>query len=79
MSNYTVKVKFSTARAGRGKGTVIGDSGYGDVDITADGELYTKDKDDPELIEGCKAAIQDNPKIKGTVLSLEILEIIEKP
>lgn len=75
---YTVKVKFFTSRPGRGK-SISGGSGFGEVDINVKGPFdVVKNKTSLELIQFCTQAIQANPKITGSVIGLEILEIIEK-
>ena len=74
---YTVKCQFNTARAGRG-GSISGSSGGGEVDITVDGPFDKANTTDPELIQMCTGMLQANPKIKGTIISLNIVEIVDK-
>jgi len=72
MAEYTVKVEFHTAAAGKGKGAVTGSLGKGEIDITADGPVDTSD---PDFIEGCKQFLMSNHKIKGTIISLKVVGI----
>lgn len=75
--NYTVKLKFMTARKGSGA-SISGTCGNAEVDITANGDLDTSDIKDPVIIEGCKQVLYENKAMKNKlILSVEILEIIE--
>jgi len=78
MTEYTVKVKFTTASVGKRPGEVKGQSCTGEVYITVDGPFDTTNTTDPELIKGCKQVLAANPGIKGRILSLDILGIMEK-
>lgn len=78
MAEYTVKFKYSTARAGRGKGEVVGGGGQGELDITVDGPFNKKDTKNPELVEGCKNHIKNEHRIKDAIISFEITEIVDK-
>lgn len=82
MAQYTIKFKFSTARPGRGKGAITGNSGDGELDITVDGPFDpVAAKTDTDLIEGCKQHLQQtNTKLQkmGVIVSFEIWEIVNK-
>ncbi len=74
---YTVKCKFSTARAGRGN-SISGSSGTGEVDITVEGPFDPQNINDPQLVQYSRQVLQANPQMRGTIISLQILEIKEK-
>jgi len=75
---YTVKFNFSTAKAGRGRGQIMGKSGSGECDITADEPLKDIEaaKEDDAIKQMCVHALIEN-KIKN-VVSVNVTEIIER-
>lgn len=75
---YTIHVKFYTARTGRGD-SITGGAGFGEVDVAVEGFIDPDNgKKSPNLIKFCHERIQANPKVNGSVIGLEILEIVEK-
>lgn len=75
---YTVRFNFSTAKLGRGRGQIIGKSGSGECDITADKPFNDIEsaKEDDAIKMFCVNALIDN-KIKN-VMSINVTEIIER-
>lgn len=78
--DYTLKFKFTTAKAGRGAGQIIGNGGNGECDITADLQLSKLKTMEDDLKSIAYGSLISNPKVKkmGSIMSIDIVDVVAR-
>lgn len=74
---YTIKIRFKTAKAGRGAGQII-KGGNGECDITTDFSIEELKADTDSLKSIAYESLSANPKVKkmGSIISIDIIDVV---